>query len=119
MKLVLDLPEAFRENFQFDKFQDSFMRICGDIKEISLSHSKPNSDSLGLSGNYESELVDVLKTAFGKAVDLEQITVIKLPHAEELTPEQIKEFSKNISWAPGSVFASIEPEHLNPVNKGK
>lgn len=91
MKLVLDLPEEFREHFQFDKFQDSFMRICGDIKEISLSHSKPNSDSLGLSGNYERELVDVLKTAFGKAVDLEQITSLKL---RNLTPEELEKFEK-------------------------
>lgn len=67
MKLIIDLPDEFEQHFDFDKFQDSFMRVCGDIKEISLSHSRPNSDALGLSGNYERELVDELKKAFSKA----------------------------------------------------
>lgn len=114
MKLVLDLPEAFRENFQFDKFQDSFMRICGDIKEISLSHSRPNSDSLGLSGNYERELVDVLKTAFGKAVDLETITAFKIK--DKITPEQIEKLKT--TWAPGCIFSSCSPEEFSTVNEG-
>jgi hypothetical protein len=32
MKLIIDLPDEFEEHFDFDKFQDSFMRICGDIR---------------------------------------------------------------------------------------
>lgn len=64
MQLLIELPKEFEEHFDFDKFQDSFMRICGDINEIRKSHSKPGAMSLGLSGKYEKELVDVLKTAF-------------------------------------------------------
>ena len=64
MQLLIELPKEFEEHFDFDKFQDSFMRICGDINEIRKSHSKPGAVSLGLSGKYEKELVDVLKTAF-------------------------------------------------------
>lgn len=71
MKLILDLPETFKKHFDFDKFQDSFMRICGDIKEISCSHNNPTCESKGLSGNYEKELVDVLKVAFKNATELE------------------------------------------------
>ena len=71
MKIVLDLPEEFREHFNFDKFQDSLMRICGDIDEICKSHSE-DGPSLGMSGNYEYELVDVLKEAFMKATYFEE-----------------------------------------------
>lgn len=63
MQLLIELPKEFEEHFDFDKFQDSFMRICGDINEIRKSHSKEG-PSLGLSGKYEHELVDVLKTSF-------------------------------------------------------
>lgn len=71
MKLLLDLPEIFKEHFDFDKFQDSFMRICGDIEEISNSHNNPTCESKGLSGNYEKELVDALKIAFKNAIEPE------------------------------------------------
>ena len=54
MKLIIELSDAFEEHFDFDKFQDSFMRICGDIKGC-------------LCGNYEYELVSELKRAFSKA----------------------------------------------------
>ena len=73
MKLILELPEEFREHFNRDKFQDSFMRICGDINEIYKSHCKPSFDSLGLSGNLEKELVDILKEAFKNADELSQV----------------------------------------------
>lgn len=53
MKLIIELPDKFEEHFDFDRFQDSFMRICGDIQTEG-----------GLSGNYEYELADELKTAF-------------------------------------------------------
>lgn len=56
MKLIIELPSEFEEHFDFDKFQDSFMRICGDIREEG-----------SLSGNYEYELADELKKAFSKA----------------------------------------------------
>lgn len=55
MKLVIELQDAFEHHFDFDKFQDSFMRICEDIKGGSLC------------GNYEYELAEELKKAFSKA----------------------------------------------------
>lgn len=61
MKLVIELPDTFKEHFNSDKFQDSFMRICGDIR------TKGN-----LSGNYEQELADELKKAFSKADELKE-----------------------------------------------
>lgn len=70
MQLLIELPKEFEEHFDFDKFKNSFMRICGDINEIRKSHSKEG-PSLGLSGKYEKELVDVLKTAFLNAKKVE------------------------------------------------
>lgn len=49
------------------------MRICGDINEIRKSHRKQG-PSLGLSGKYEKELVDVLKNAFLNAKKVEEMT---------------------------------------------
>ena len=53
MTLTITLPDEFEGHFDFDRFQDSFMRICEDIRTKG-----------GLSGNYEYELVDELKKAF-------------------------------------------------------
>ena len=53
MKLIIELPDEFEEHFDFDRFQDSFIRICGDIRTKGA-----------LSGNYEYELADELKKAF-------------------------------------------------------
>lgn len=86
VKLLIELPKEFEEHFAMDKFKDSFMRICGDIKEVVLSHSKPG-PSLGLSGNYEKELVDVLANAFENAVDLAKLDRFEL---REPTPEEIE-----------------------------
>lgn len=72
MKMILELPEEFRKHFNRDKFQDSFMRICGDINEICKSHCNPCSESLGLSGNLEKELVDVIKESFKNAITSKQ-----------------------------------------------
>lgn len=52
--LIIKLPDEFEEHFDSDKFQDSFARICGDIKGC-------------LCGNYEYELASELKRAFSKA----------------------------------------------------
>jgi hypothetical protein len=56
MTLTIKLPDEFEEHFDFDRFQDSFMRICGDIRTEGC-----------LSGNYEYELADELKKAFLRA----------------------------------------------------
>lgn len=56
MTFIIELPDEFEEHFDYDKFQDSFMRICGDIRTEGC-----------LSGSYEHELADELKKAFGKA----------------------------------------------------
>lgn len=53
MTLTITLPDNFKEHFDFDRFQDSFMRICGDIRATGI-----------LSGNYEYELAEELKKAF-------------------------------------------------------
>ena len=64
MELLIELPKEFEEHFDFDKFQDSFMRIGGCINKIRKSHSQPWVVSLVLSGKYEHGLVDILKNAF-------------------------------------------------------
>lgn len=54
MRLVIELPDEFQQHFEVDRFQDSFMRINGDV---STREDR-------LSGRYEDELLTVLKEAF-------------------------------------------------------
>lgn len=74
MKLLIEIPDEFREHFEFDRFQDSFMRICGDLEERKA-----------LSGRYEKELLGALKDAFKNAVgaDVESFKITRKPTAEE------------------------------------
>lgn len=116
MKLIIELPAEFREHFKMDKFKDSLGRICTDLDEIQARRNCRFRDPLPfMSGNYEKELMDVLEKALPNAIDLEQITVLKLD-PQKLTPEQIKNL--NVSFAPGCVFVDIAPEEFSSVNKG-
>ena len=105
MKLVIELPEAFREHFNMDKFKDSLGRICTDLDEIQARRDERFHDPLPfMSGNYEKELMDALEKALPNSVDLEMLTKIKL----------IFEKIENA----GCVFASCSPEELSTVNEG-
>lgn len=54
MRLVIELPDEFQQHFEMDRFQDSFMRINGDVSTCEGR----------LSGLYEDELLAALKEAF-------------------------------------------------------
>lgn len=117
MKLVIELPEAFREHFNMDKFKDSLGRICTDLDEIQARRNKRFHDPLPfMSGNYEKELMDALEKALPNSVDLETLTKIELKHADKITPEEIQKLKT--TWAPGCVFASCSPEEFSTVNEG-
>lgn len=60
-KLELTFSKEFREHFQMDRFNDSLGRVLFDMK--CLQESK----EISMSGNYETELVDKLITAFRDA----------------------------------------------------
>ena len=122
MKLLLELPDEFAQHFATDKFKDSFMRICGDLGEIVKSHSTPGAVSLGLSGNYEKELADVLGKAFaGAVVDDEAhgrskkfAKLLKTEHAKRvkqvLGAEQKRAFTEAEFW---DVFLQYCPHYQN------
>ena len=79
MKLVIELPEEFREHFNMDKFKDSLGRICTDLDEIQARRNKLFYNPLPfMSGNYEKELMDALEKALPNSVDLETLTKIEL-----------------------------------------
>ena len=93
MKLLLEIPDAFVEHFSMDKFKDSFMRICGDLGEIAKSHSTPGAASLGLSGRYEKELVDVLAPAFAGA----SVVVSGAEHAKRVKQVLRAEYQRAVT----------------------
>ena len=122
MKILLEIPDAFAEHFAMDKFKDSFMRICGDLGEIAKSHSRPGAASLGLSGRYEKELVDVLAPAFVGASVVENAKqrrskftrLVDAEHAKRgrqvLQAEQRRAFTEVQFW---DTIVQGFPQHKN------
>lgn len=65
MKLVIEIPKEFEcdwngNQFQDGRFQDCFERVLADLDY----HRR---DSSCISGNYEKETLEMLKTAFRDA----------------------------------------------------
>ena len=58
LKVTLTIPEEFIEDYNRDKFADCFDRIIADI-----DYAIKQKQSM-LAGNYEREVIDMLKTAF-------------------------------------------------------
>ena len=61
MTVTINIPKEFEEHFNNDKFADSFERVRADI-QYNL-----NTSDICLAGNYELELIDMLRKAFEKA----------------------------------------------------
>lgn len=62
MKLMLTIPDEFKNDFNKDRFADCFERILADMS----GHS-------GLCGNYEQETVEMLAAAFKNAKELDKL----------------------------------------------
>jgi hypothetical protein len=60
-KIVLKIPEEFEQDFNTDRFKESFERVLFDCKAW---------DYAGISGNYEHETLDMIVNAFNEAVVL-------------------------------------------------
>ena len=54
IKIVLEIPECFREHWEDDRFGESILRLKLDAHQ--------------LAGNYEKELCDMLYYAFSRAI---------------------------------------------------
>ena len=52
MKVIIDIPNEFTEDYIADKFKDFFSRVATDI------------DCKGLCGNYEKEIAEMFIKAF-------------------------------------------------------
>lgn len=56
VKLTIDIPREYEQDFIADKFKDFFSRVIADM------------DYSGLCGNYEKEIVEMFLEAFDKAI---------------------------------------------------
>jgi hypothetical protein len=56
MKITIEIPKEFMHDWKTDRFHESLMRMATDAKCCDR-----------LSGNYESELAEMLEKAFQKA----------------------------------------------------
>lgn len=63
MKLAIEIPKEFERDWYVDEFQDCFDRVLADLRNSSY-----------VSGNYERETIEMLKSAFhhAKEFDLER-----------------------------------------------
>lgn len=58
-EIVLKIPEEFEQDFNTDRFKESFERVLFDCKAWNYA---------GISGNYEHETLKMLLDAFSEAV---------------------------------------------------
>ena len=56
MKLIIDIPKEFEEDFYDDKFEDFFSRVIANI------------DHEGMCGKYEKEIAEMFIEVFSKAI---------------------------------------------------
>lgn len=64
MKIVIDIPKEFEENYKHDRFSESLVRIKIDIKY--------NNQVTKASGRYEYETLEMLEKAFQESRPLIQ-----------------------------------------------
>lgn len=62
MKVTINIPTAFVEEFSVNRFSETFERVQIDIESY-----RKQQGCYGLSGNYEDETLEMLKKAFEKA----------------------------------------------------
>lgn len=60
MKLVIEIPKEFERDQHTDEFQDCFDRVLADLRNASC-----------VSGNYEKETIEMLKSAFKNAKEFD------------------------------------------------
>nr|DAD87884.1 MAG TPA: hypothetical protein [Siphoviridae sp. ct43U4] len=63
MKIEIEIPKEFEGDYNFDKFEDFFMRVSHDIEA--------NDEYLNryLCGNYEAETAEMFVKAFQNSIE--------------------------------------------------
>lgn len=59
MRIIIDIPEEFEEDFKRDKFEDALDRLCMDAHLVA--------------GNYEQETATMLIKAFSESIPMDRI----------------------------------------------
>ena len=54
MRLIINIPKEFEQDFNKDRFEDSFARVASDIESFGFQ----------LAGRYEQETITMLREAF-------------------------------------------------------
>lgn len=72
MKIIIELPEEFRDHYEMDKFEDSLCRILSVISQ----KDDDGNYTAGISGLYEEELIDVLIGGFKNSEEIVNITKV-------------------------------------------
>ena len=92
MKLTIDIPKEYENDFMRDKFNDFYSRVIEDMKNYN-----------GMCGNYEKEIAGMFVKAFDDAIigDINQDSnVIPIANISfnkdeirEIVKEELKKFS--------------------------
>lgn len=81
MKITIDIPDKFINDYTTDRFKDFFSRVAADI------------DNDGLCGNYEKETAEMFLKAFGESG--RETNADKKPEMERLTERSA---NSNMVW---------------------
>ena len=76
MKIEIEIPKEYERDYDNDKFEDFFSRLLVDIEGV-------------LCGNYEKEIILMLRTAFGISRKVD-ITTSIMTQLEELAQTGIR-----------------------------
>lgn len=64
MKIEIEIPKEFEKDYNFDKFEDFFMRVSYDIEKEMEGYSNRY-----LCGNYEKETAEMFVKAFQNSIE--------------------------------------------------
>lgn len=65
MKIEIEIPKEFEEDYNSDKFKDFFMRISRDIEAEMDGYGYFG----GICGNYEKETAEMFAKAFQNSIE--------------------------------------------------
>lgn len=65
MKIEIEIPKEFEEDYNFDKFKDFFVRVSYDIEAEMDGYGYFG----GICGNYEKEIAEMFAKAFQNSIE--------------------------------------------------
>ena len=93
MRIIIDIPNEFEEDYTWDRFKDFFSRVLCDIQDGTIC------------GNYEKETAEMLLKAFDESIPID-IIVERLQYAKEMPITDMgKSYNRALDFAISEIKA--------------